>query len=94
MVNFSTWIPNSDSQSPALLNLFLSSDASICFTMAFPQLGNYDHVVVSVSIEFLTNSKGDAPFHRIAYDYSCDDWDGLHDHLRCVPREDIFNSVS
>ena len=94
MVNFSTWIPDSDSQSPALLDLFLSSDASICFTMAFPQLGNYDHVVVSVSVEFLINSKGDAPFHRIPYDYSCDDWDGLHDHLRYVPWEDVFNSVS
>ena len=57
MVNF---------HSPALLDLFLSSDASICSTMAFPPLGNSDHVVVSV----------------IAYDYSCAGWDGLHDHLR------------
>ena len=24
------------------------------------------------------------------YDYSCADWDGLHDHLRDVPWEDIF----
>ena len=32
----------------------------------------------------------DAPFHRIAYDYSHANWDGLHDHLRDVPREDIF----
>ena len=30
----------------------LSSDASICSTMAFPPLGNSDHVVVSVSIDF------------------------------------------
>ena len=29
-------------------------------------------------------------FHRIAYDYSCADWDGLHDYLRDVPWEDIF----
>ena len=29
-------------------------------------------------------------FHRIAYDYSCADWDGLCDHLRDVPWEDIF----
>ena len=35
----------SDSHSPALLDLFLSSDASICSTMAFPPLGNSDHVV-------------------------------------------------
>ena len=40
-----------DSHSPALLDLFISSDASICSTMAFPPLGNSDHVV-SVSIDF------------------------------------------
>ena len=79
-----------DSQSPALLDLFISSDASICSTMAFPPLGNSDHVVVSVSIDFPTNSQQDAPFHRIAYDYSRADWDGLCDHLRDVPWEDIF----
>ena len=58
--------------------------------MAFPPLGNSDHVVVSVSIDFPTNSQQDAPFHRIAYDYSHADWDGLHDHLRHVPWEVIF----
>ena len=30
------------------------------------------------------------PFHRIAYDYSHADWDGLCDHLRDVPWEDTF----
>ena len=58
--------------------------------MAFPPLGNSDHVVVSVSIDFPINSKQDASFHRLAYDYSCADWDGLCDHLRDVPWEDIF----
>ena len=58
--------------------------------MAFPQLGNSDHVVVSVSIDFPLNSKQDAPFHRIAYDYACADWDGLCNHLCYVPWEDIF----
>ena len=53
-------------------------------------LGNSDHVVVSVSIDFLSNSKRDAPFHRIAYDFSRADWDSLHDQLRDVPWEDIF----
>ena len=89
-VNFPTWIPDCDSHSPALLDLFLFSDASICSTMAFPPLGNSDHVVVSVSIDFPSNSQRDAPFHRIAYDYSRADWDGLRDHLRDVPWEDIF----
>ena len=89
MVNFPTRIPDCDSHSPALLDLFISSEASICSTMAFPPLGNYDHVV-SVFIDFPTNSQQDAPFHRIAYDYSHADWDGLRDHLRDVPWEDIF----
>ena len=67
------------------MDLFISSDASICFTTAFPPLENSDHVVVSVSIDLPINSKQDTPFDRIAYDYSCADWDDLHDHLRGVP---------
>ena len=85
MINFLTWFPDCDSHSPALLDLFLSSDASICSTLPFPPLGNSDHVVVSVSIDFPINSKRDALFHRIAYDYSQADWDGLCDHLSDVP---------
>ena len=53
--------------------------------MAFPPLGNSDHVVVSVSVDFLSSSQRDVPFHRIAYDCSQFDWDGLRDHLRDVP---------
>ena len=90
MVNFPTRIPDCDSHSPALLDLFLSSDASISSAMAFRLLGSSDHVVVSVSIGFSSNSQRDAPFHRIACDYSRADWDGLRDHLRDVPWEDIF----
>ena len=90
MVIFPTQIADCDSHSPAVLDLFISSDAGICSTMAFPPLGNSDHVAVSVSIDFPTNSQQDAPFHRIAYDYSRADWDGLRDHLRDVPWEDIF----
>ena len=56
--------------SPALLDLFIYSDASICSTMAFPPLGNSNHVVVSVSIDFPLNLRRYAPFLRIAYDYS------------------------
>ena len=90
IVNLPTRIPDYDCHSPALLNLFISSDASICSTMVFPQLGNSDHVVVSVSMDFQVNSKQDALFHCVAYDYSCADQDGLCDHLRDVPWEDIF----
>ena len=72
-----------------LLDLFLTSDASIWSMMAFPPLGNSDHVAVSVSIDFPTNPHRDAPFHCIVYDYSRADWDGLLDHLRDAPWEDI-----
>ena len=89
MVYFPNWIPNCDSHNPALLDLFLPSDVSICSTMALPSLANSDRVV-SVSIDLPTNSKQDAPFHCIAYDYFCADWDGLHDHLKDVLWEDIF----
>ena len=89
MVNFPTWISDCDSHSHALLDLFRSSDAVICSTMAFSPLGNSDHVV-SVSVDFPSNSKWDAPFHCIAYDCSRADWDGLCDHLRDVPWEDTF----
>ena len=90
MVNFPTQIPDCDPYSPAILDFFISSDASACFTMACPPLGNSDHVVVSVSIDYSSNSQWNAPFHRIANDYSRADWDGLRDHLRHVQWEDIF----
>ena len=46
-----------DSHSPAFLDLFTSSDANICSTMAFTPLEKSDHVVVSVSIDIPINSK-------------------------------------
>ena len=58
--------------------------------MAFPPLGNSDHVFVSVSIDFPSNSEQDAPFHHIDYDYSCADWNSLCDCLRDVSWGDIF----
>ena len=70
-VNFPTHIPDCNSHSPALLDFFLSSDTSVCSTMGFSLLGNSDHVVVSVSIDFPINSKQDTLFHHVAYQYSC-----------------------
>ena len=58
--------------------------------MAFPPFGNADHVVVSVSIDFPSNSQLDVSFNHIAYDYSRADCDGLCDHFRYVPWKDIF----
>ena len=81
MVNFPTRIPDCYSDRPALLDSFLSSDASICSIMSFPPLGNSDHFVISISIDFPSNSQRYVPFHLIAYDYSLADLDGLRDHL-------------
>ena len=60
------------------------------FYNGFPPLGNSDHAVISVSIDFLPNSQWGAPFHYIAFNYSHADWDSLCDHLRDVSWEDIF----
>ena len=92
MVNFLAQIPDCDSHSPALLDLFLSFDASICSTVAFRPFGNSNHVVVSVSIDFPSSSQWDALFHRIAYDHSHAGCDGHCDHLRNVLWEDIFKA--
>ena len=46
MVNFPTQFLDHDSHCPTLLDLFLTSGASICSTMTFPPLGNSDHVIV------------------------------------------------
>ena len=79
MFSFPTWIPDCYSHNHALLDFFLYSDASICSILALSPLGNSDHVVVSVSIDFPSNSQQDAPFHYIAYDYSCADWCSIRD---------------
>ena len=57
MIDFAARIPVCDFYSPAPLNFFLSSDASIYSTMAFPPLGNSVSDVVSVSIDFQSNSQ-------------------------------------
>ena len=90
MVNFPTSIPDCDSHSPAVLHVFIYSNASICSILAFSPLGNSDHVFVSIFIDFPINSKQDALFHRITYDCSHADWDTLCDHLRDVPWGVIF----
>ena len=83
-------IPDCDFHSPVLLDLFLCSYASICSAMASLPLGNSDHVVVSVFIDFPSNLQWNAWFHCITFDYSHADWDSLHDNLGDVPWEDIF----
>ena len=67
MAHFPTKILDCDSHSTASLYLLISYDAGVCSTMDFPPLGNSDHVVVSVSIDFPSNSQQDALYHCIAY---------------------------
>ena len=78
----------------ALLFLTYFFLLTLVFVMTFPPLGISDHVFVSVSIGFPSNSQQDALFHCMAYDYSCADWDGLCDHVRDVPWEDMFKLVA
>ena len=54
-----------DSHNPALLDLFIFSDFSICSAIALPSLGNSDNVIVSVSINFLSNQPQVALFYCI-----------------------------
>ena len=56
----------------------------------FPLSRNFDHVVVSVAIDFPVNSKQGVLFHRIVYGYSHANWDGLRGYLRDVLWQDIF----
>ena len=83
MANVPTQIPGCHSHS--LLFGFISLfDTSIYSGIDFPALGNSD-IIMSVSVDSPSNSKRDGAFHRIAYEYSKSDWDGLHDHLRDIP---------
>ena len=45
-------IPDCDYHSPALLDFFLSSDASICSTKTLPPLETSDHVVSQFPLTF------------------------------------------
>ena len=79
--NFLSWVPDCDSHSPALLDLFI---------LAFPPFGNSDHIVVSVSIDFPSNLQQEMLFNRIACGYSRAHWNGFHHNFKDVPWEDIF----
>ena len=70
--------------SPALLDLFLSSDPSVCTTVALYPLGDSDHIAVSVPIDFPSNSKNPA------FGYSCSDSYNMCNLLRDAPLEDTI----
>ena len=76
MVNFPTQICDCKSLMPAFVLQWLSH--------------HWEILIMLLSQFPLTFQEQDAQFHRIAYDHSCADWDGLCDHLRDLPWEDIF----
>ena len=71
MVDIPSRIPYCDSHS-TVLDLFLSFDPSIYSGMAFPPLGNSNHALAWISIDFLLNLSWDAPFDGTAFYYSAD----------------------
>ena len=56
----------------------------ICSTMTFLPLGNFDHLFVSGSIHFSSNSKLDVHFHCTSYSYPSAGWDCFGNYLRDV----------
>lgn len=84
MVNCSTRIPGCYCHSPAFLDWFISPDPSISSVLPVPPLRNSAHVVVSISIDFPSNPKGDALCHITDNDYSHPDWVDLLNHQRNV----------
>ena len=61
MIFFPAWIPDYDTRIPALLDFF----------SFLTLLSHSDYFVVSLSITFSLNSKGNAPFHHTAYNNCC-----------------------
>ena len=55
--NSPTWIPDYGSHSPTLLDLFLSSEASICSVVAFPPLETLIMLLPWFLLTFLQNQK-------------------------------------
>ena len=62
-----------------LSDLFLFSDPSICSIMTFFPIGNSDHAVASVLIDF--RSTEDVLFHCRAFNYYHGDWNDLNEMI-------------
>ena len=67
---------------PAVLNLFISFDPTICSASDFN--ANSDQFPLT------SNSKGDSAFDHKAFGYSCADRGDIGGHVRDVPWDDIF----
>ena len=71
-VSFPTRIPDRPYQDPYLLDVFSIS-------------GTSDHLVISVSIDFMVKSTNEHSYHRNVYNFNNADWDSFRDYLRDVP---------
>ena len=85
VINFPTRFPDHGNSNPHLLDLFLTSNPSICNPSCISPLGNSDHAVVLIKISCLSRPTREAPFHRTLYSYHRGDWDSFRDHIRDIP---------
>jgi len=85
LVDFPTRFPDRRNHSPSLLDLFLTSNSSICSTTSSSPLGNSDHVVVNIDISLSSKAALDSPIHRTLYSYHRGDWDSFRDFIRDIP---------
>ena len=83
MVHFTTQICDCDSHVPFLLDFF---HLSLVFAQQWVFLCREILIIfLSVSNDFLSNSTRDVLFTVQLIDYSCADWDGLHNHFMDIP---------
>ena len=89
IVNFPNWIPDCDSHSSVLLDLFLL--LMLIFIIQWISLHWKFWSCGCVSFHWLSiKLKTGHAIHCIAYHCSHADWDSLHNYLQVVTWEDIF----
>ena len=91
IVDFPTRFPDRDDHNPHLLDLFLTSNPTICKPSVLSPLGNSDHAVVQIDISSNFKPAPEAPFHRTLYSYHRGDWDSFRDLLRDIPWQSVFD---
>lgn len=71
--------------------MFLAYEPKFYAALTFLPLVSSDQIIVSVSIDFSSSSKGDTRFYHTAFGYSRGDRNGFLDHIEDRLRENIFN---
>lgn len=70
--------------------MFLAYEPKFYAALTFLPLVSSDQIIVSVSIDFSSSSKGDTRFYH-TFGYSRGDRNGFLDHIEDRLRENIFN---